>query len=295
MALETRMKHRYTLEIAFLAAVIGLGIAGFSGLYVGERASPNAFHHLHVATSLGWLALLLGQLVMLRQQRVRGHRMIGLSIFLAGPLLVATSVLLSVHSAGRDAAAGRADAMVVQNLMVSLELALLVLLAVALRRNRKLHGALMLSTALLFMGIALFFTLVGFVPGYRIEGPGTFHRFADAGEAVAWVGAGVGLAFFLRDRRNGWPWLVAGACFLLNGLLQAIVADNGGTLALTRIVAALNPVAAFVTALLGFATLLLLAWRVRRLGTQGPAVGPGVPGTSKAVAQRAPSAAHPGR
>jgi len=75
--------------------------------------------------------------------------------------------------------------MIVQNVMVTLEVALLVFLAFALRRNRNVHGALLLSTALLFMGIAMFFTLISHVPGYR-AGPGAGPRIADAAQANAW-------------------------------------------------------------------------------------------------------------
>lgn len=277
------MGNRYTLEIAFLLLAIGLALAGFSGLYLGAQARANAYHHLHVATSLGWLALLLGQLVLLRQRRFQHHRAIGLSIFAAGPLLVATSVLLSVHSASRDAVAGRADAMVVQNVTVTLELALLLWLAFSLRRRREVHGALLLGTALLFMGIALFFTLIAFVPGYRIEGPGTFHRFAEAGEAGALATAGIGLLFFLRNRRTGWPWLLAGSFFLLNGMLQGWVARNDATLALTRIVAAVDPVVAFGLSLVGFAGLLALAWKLPHRGSARPGTAPGSVRSSNAT------------
>jgi hypothetical protein len=173
--------------------------------------------------------------------------------------------------------------MVVQNVMVTLELALLIFPAFWLRRRREIHGALLLSTALLFMGIALFFTLIGFVPAYRIEGPGTFHRFAEAAQVVAMVGVAVGMAFFLRDRRAGWPWLLAGMFFPLNGLVQAIVAQNQGTMALTRMVAACDLVVAFAISLSGYAALLWLAWTRPFRGGDQRGRAPGSPTFSKAI------------
>jgi hypothetical protein len=159
---------------------------------------------------------------------------IGLSIFIAGPLLIATLALLSVHSAARDAAIGRADAMLVMNVMGTVSIALLILLAFLLRRRRDIHGAMLLGTALSFMGTAVFFTLLNVVPAYRIEGPETFHRFAEAGQASGLALAVVALLFFVRGPRTGWPWLLAGALFLTNGVLQGILAANQSTLALTR-------------------------------------------------------------
>lgn len=111
--------------------------------------------------------------------------------------------MLSAH---KGVVSGEGDFLVVRNVGVALELGLLILLAFVLRRRRILHGSLLLSTTLLFMGIALFFTLISFVPQYRIEGPETFYRFATAGMAAQATSLVAGLLFFVRDFRNGWPF-----------------------------------------------------------------------------------------
>ena len=257
------MKHKYTLEIVFLVLVIALSLVGFSSLYVGEQSGPNGYQYLHIATSLSWLILLLSQLVLINQHRFQRHRTIGTSIFVAGPLLVATLTLLSVHSAAKDAVVGRADVLVVQNVMVTLEVALLVFMAFILRRNRNVHGSLLMSTALLFMGIALFFTLISYVPGYRIEGPETFSRFAEAAQASSLVGSVVGLLFFLRNKRSGWPWILTSSFFFLNGFLQMIVARTDNTKALTVLVGSIGRAPAFGLGLTLFLALLWVAWRVQ--------------------------------
>jgi hypothetical protein len=146
--------------------------------------------------------------------------------------------------------------------MVTLEVALLVFLALILRRNRNVHGSLLMSTALLFMGIALFFTLLSYVPRYRIEGPETFSRFADAAQASAGVGSIVGLLFFLRNRRAGWPWILVSSFFILNGFLQMIVDRAERTESLTVFVASIGQAPAFGLGLVVFGALLWLAWKV---------------------------------
>jgi heme A synthase len=98
-------------------------------------------------------------------------------------------------------------------------------------------------------------------PQYRIEGPETFHRFGDAAQAAAFGVGVVGLLFFLRNRRTGWPWLLAAAFFFLNGTLQMIVARSESTKALTALVASISRAPAFVLGLLIFAALLWMAWR----------------------------------
>ncbi len=256
------MRQKYAPEIVFLVLVIALSLVGFSSLYVGEDAGPDAYQVLHIVTSLVWLLLLLGQLVMIRQQKFGRHRALGQSIFATGPIVVASVSLLTVHSAAKDAVLGRPDVLVVQNVGFTLEVALLVFLAFLLRQNRKVHGSLLLSTALMFMVIALFFTLISYVPGYRAEGIGTRPQFAAAGGMSALIGAVIGLLFFLKDWRAGWPWLLTGAFFLLDGYVQMLVEQADRTTAFTALVASIGRTPAFVLALTIFAALLGVAWRV---------------------------------
>jgi uncharacterized membrane protein YozB (DUF420 family) len=164
-------RPKYTVEMVFLLLVICASLVGFSSLFFGDHPALTPYHFLHIVTSLGWLLLLSGQLFLLRQKNFRRHRALGQSIFIAGPLLIASVTLLSVHSASEKAVAGLADDLLVQNVGTTIELALLVVLAFVLRRNRDVHGAFMMSTSLPFLGIALFFTFISYVPGFKVEGP----------------------------------------------------------------------------------------------------------------------------
>lgn len=255
------MPQKYALEIVFLLLVLALSLVGFSSLFTGEESGPDAYQTLHIVTSLAWLLLLTGQLVLVGQRRFARHRTVGTSIFVVGPIVVASVALLTVHSAAKDAAVGRADTLVVQNVAFTLEVALLVFLAFVLRRNRRVHGSLLLSTALMFMVIALFFTLISYVPGYRADGAGAGPRFTEAGQTSALVGAVVGLLFFARDWRAGWPWLLTSAFLLLDGYAQMLVARADATRALTVLVASVGRTPAFGLGLTVFAAALGLAWR----------------------------------
>lgn len=256
------MKHKYTLEIGFLVIVIAVSLVGFSSLALGEQPKLTAYHVLHISTSVAWLLLLLSQLVFIRQRRFHLHRTVGTSIFFAGPVLVASLTLLTVHSAAKDAVAGRPDILVVQNVTFALEVALLVFLAFLLRRNRNVHGALLMSTALMFLAIALFFTFISYVPGYRAEGSVTGPHFAESAQVSALICSVIGLAFFLKNWRTGWPWLLTTSFFFLNGYLQGMVAQTNRTKPLTVLVASIGRVPAFALSLTIFLALLWVAWRV---------------------------------
>lgn len=259
------MRQQYTLDIAFLLLVIVVSLVGFSSLLRGSTNALTGYHVLHIITSLAWLLLLLGQLVLIRQGRFGQHRTIGSAMLVVGPILVASLTLLTVHSAAREAAAGTVDDLVVQNVTFTLEVALLLFLAFALRRNRKVHGALLLSSALMFLVIALFFTLISYVPGFRIEGPETFDRFAKSAQTGALVGSVIGLAFFLKSWRTGWPWLLVSAFFFLNGYAQFAVAQAGQTQALTVLVGSIGEAPAFGLGLTVFALLLWGVWKRKPL------------------------------
>ena len=239
-------RGHYTPELGLIVAVLLISVLGFWSLYFGAGADPQPHHHLHIVTAFMWMGLLLVQLILIRRRSYRSHRKLGLSVLVAAPLLVATSAMLSVHSAHRGVVSGEGDFLIVQNVMVTLELGLLIFLAFLLKNRRKLHGSLLLSTSLLFLGIALFFALTSFVPQFRIEGPETFYRFQLAGTTGQVVCIAAGLLFFLRDRRNNWPFLAAGSCFLVNDAIRALLARFGLVDPLTAVVGAMGQSLTFV-------------------------------------------------
>ncbi|CAN5360684.1 hypothetical protein BH09BAC3_BH09BAC3_09990 [soil metagenome] len=247
-------------EIAFLILVILISIAGFWELFMGANAKPIGLHYLHIITSLLWLFLILIQLINIQQKRFSFHRELGIAIFIMAPLIVATVALLSVHSANKAIITGKEDQLIVQNVMVTFELGLVILLAFVLRRNRNLHGAFLMSSALLFMIIALFFALLSFIPLFKIEGPETFYRFGTAAVTSGCIGAVIGIIFFFKSMRNGWPWLLVGSAFFLNGFINSLLHKSNGIQPLTEFVGTINKTEIFIMTFIGFFTLLSITW-----------------------------------
>lgn len=234
-----------TIQLIFLSIVILVSITGFWNIYFRPDADPTAYHHLHVVTTFIWLILLFIQLIYIARKKNSFHKKFGKSIFVVGPLLIASLMLLSVHSASKAAAKGEADALVVQNIFPAFEVGILLLLAFIFRKKRKLHGHLLLSTTLLFLGIAMFFTLISMVPQYRIEGPETFYRFEKAAIAATWVCVAFGLILFLLQWRTGWPWLLVSVLFFVNAFISRLIAETNQTKSLTAFIGSINEYAAF--------------------------------------------------
>lgn len=263
----------YILEIALLAAVILISVAGFWNIYFGADADPQPHHHLHLATVFIWMGLLLAQLVLIVRRSFQAHRKIGLAVLVAGPLLVATTAMLAVHSAHKGVVSGDGDFMIIQNTMATLELGVLIFLAFLLKNRRKLHGSLLLSTTIVFMGIALFFALTSFVPPFRVEGPETFYRFQMAGIAGQVTCLAVGLLFFIRDPKNGWPFLAAGFCFPLNDAIYSLLTSLGLIDPLTEIVGSMSQPLTFIASFAFLFSLLAATALPRRARIPGIPVG----------------------
>lgn len=245
----------YLIDQGLIVATMLVSILGFWEIYFGENADPNRFHHLHVVTNAIWLGLLAYQLSLISNKRFGEHRRVGLAILGIAPVLVATTALLSVRSAQKGVVSGEGDFLIIQNVGVTLELAVLIVMAFVLRKRRKLHGAFLLSTCIMFMGIALFFTLISFVPQFKIEGPETFYRFGTASMTAQAIVIVLAVGFVIRDFRHAWPLLLAALFFPLNEVIRSSLEKNDLITPLTEFVGSMNPSFTFIG---GFAVMLAL-------------------------------------
>lgn len=251
----------YTAELIFIVTAIVISTGGFWNIFFGVDADPDYYHLLHVTTVFIWLFLLLGQLLLFKKKNISFHRQLGTAVFFVGPLVVAHLIILTIHSANNAAMAGRVDDFLVQNVMFTIEVGFVILLGFILRKNIKLHANFLISTALLFMAIALFFVLISFIPQFKIEGPETFHRFESAAIASTLICSVIGVSFFLKDWRNGWPWLFVVSFFFMNVLVNSMVAGSEIHKPLTEFVGSFDQTEAFIASFVGFLILLNLVWR----------------------------------
>ena len=246
----------YAAEFLLLGTTMVVGLLGFWNIYFGQGADPQPHHYLHLATTYIWMGLLLTQLLLLASGKRAEHRRWGLAVLAAGPLLVASVALLTVHSASSALASGEEDFLVVQNVFGTFWLAVIILLAFVLKKRRKVHGALLFSTLVLFLGPALFFVLLAYAPPFRIEGPETFYRFQAAAMTGQAIILAIVLLLFFKDRRHNWPYLFAAASFLLAEALKALLTRLELIDPLTRLVGAPSQASTFLIAFAIVAALL---------------------------------------
>ena len=249
---------KYRFEYLLIIGAMVLGITGFWNIFFGPEAKPSPYHFFHVIPVFVWLILLLLQLNLIGKKQFLSHKRIGLLILFFGPLLVATTAVMTIHSADKGVISGKGDPLFVQNVMGTFELAVLILLAFVVRKRRALHGAFLLSTVLAFVGVALFFTLLAFVPQFKIEGPETFYRFAYAAITGLVIRLIIGILFFIKDRRNNWPMLVTGLLPASSFLIVAILESYELIPSLTAFVGSFNEIITFGGSFMILLVLLLL-------------------------------------
>ncbi len=250
--------RKYRFEYLLILGAMVFSITGFWNIFFGPEARPSAYHFFHVITVFVWLILLLGQLTLVGKKYFLSHKTAGLSILFFGPLLVATTAVMTIHSANKGVVSGRGDPLFVQNVMGTFEFAVLILLAFAFKKRRALHGAFLLSTVLAFTGVAIFFSLLAFVPQFKIEGPETFYRFAYAAITGLVIRLIIGILFFLKDRRNNWPLLLTGIMPASSFLIGAILESGELILPATAYVGSLNELIIFGGSFMIMLVLLLL-------------------------------------
>jgi hypothetical protein len=255
--------RQYTLESWLIVTAMLVSVMGFWSIYFESDADPQPHHHLHLVTTFIWMGLLLTQLRLIANGSRANHRKLGLAVLFFAPLLVATTAMLSVRSAHAGIVSGEGDFLIIQNVGVTLELAVFIFLAFLFKERRQLHGALLISTSILFMGIALFFALISFVPQYRIEGPETFYRFQTAAMTGQIICLVIGFLFVFRDWRNGWPYLLAGVCFLLNGAILSLLTRADLIDPLTRLVGSMSQPITFVASFALILSLLMVTVKPR--------------------------------
>jgi hypothetical protein len=216
----------------FIVALIAATVFAFWRTYFGMLSSAPAGFHVHGITATLWMLLVLAQSWTPHHRQMAVHRFLGKTTFVAGPLFAAGAMGV-IHSMAVGTAAGDpfyALWGVKLGLLDALALAaVLYAIAMALchRRNMRLHGGYMLSTALPLVSPVLGRVFNRTVPGLTIRGPQDFAVFGG-GVQLANLAAGL-LALWLwrRDPTNGRPWAVALAVVAVQIVGFAAMPANG--------------------------------------------------------------------
>lgn len=207
------MPYRYGhFYVGFVLLVI---LAGFWASYFSPIASVPLAFHVHAMTASTWLLLLIAQSVAIHWRMNALHRTMGLASLALFPLLILGLTMIINVSADRFAAK-ESDFIVTVAPSFGIGMAVAIAAYLTLfyqalknRRKVKLHAGYMLATPMILFESPFSRAMDRFFPWMNVignEGPqGLLDTIVISNALVALFA----FALYMRDRKNGAPWLVA--------------------------------------------------------------------------------------
>ena len=151
-------KAYQNISILFTLILFGL-LWGFHKTYVvyfPEFKNFTSVHHIHGATMMTWIVLLIVQPILIRTGRVNLHRMVGKVSYVLAPLIVIMLFLIARkgyhHGIADKIPIAESHAFMVLDLRGPAAFALFYILAMVNRKNSASHMRYMIATSLLMIG-----------------------------------------------------------------------------------------------------------------------------------------------
>ena len=205
-------RHAHYFVGFVLLVIFGGFWASYFSLVGG--AMPLAFH-VHAATSMSWLLLLIVQHVAIHRRANALHKQIGRASFVLFPLLMLGFVMIINVTAARYAAQESAGILyrgpafgIAMGIALAAYLTLFYL-ALKHRRNVRLHAGYMLATPLILFESPFGRLMDQYIPWLnliRTDGPHAVLSSIAFSDGLAIVFA---MTLYFMDRKHGAPWLVA--------------------------------------------------------------------------------------
>jgi hypothetical protein len=247
-----------------IALVLVVPLAFWPG-YFSPTARRTPALHAHAFAATLWLLLLIVQSWSASSRRFGLHRAAGRALFAAVPMFTAAGagVIITMSRGFAEGVipfyAENAARLVLADTVALVTFVMLVAYAVAERRRVRLHAAAMLSTPLLVLPPVLG-RLMGFVPGYPLDGAFGVSGFVLSVYLADLVTIAIAGWLWNADRRHGGPFVTVVIASLVQLVGFATIGGSDAWEQATRAIAALPilPTAAAAAVLAGAA--LWVSW-----------------------------------
>ena len=255
----------------YLLGLLIITFLAFWNSYFGMLHDAPLAHHLHGITATLWILLLAAQNWSIHQKRVSLHRKMGKVLFVLVPLMTAAFAMVTWQGAIKVVNQHPfyllfGQALLTADVLLLFTTAIQIYLALRLRRQVRLHSALMLGTLIGLLPPILSRLFANYLPGMTIEGPDTLYRFGHCLHLSILVSIAIAMVIFFCYRKQGWPWLLAAA---ITGMMYALYATVGQTdwwQQMVHLLATVHPAVVFG---FGFAIGLLASFLGWAAGNQG--------------------------
>jgi hypothetical protein len=250
-------RAHYWLLLLFPLTALAFWPAYFSNM----RGAPYAFHVHGISASL-WIALLAFQSWAIHGRRNALHRSVGLASFALFPFFVAGGFLVLQTMAVKFAAQSDpfyrmfGARLGTVDLISSLAIPWLFMMALRTRRTVHLHARYMLATVF-FLLAPILSRLAPALPPFAIGGPDDLYKFVPIVHLAN--GGAVLLALFLAWRipKHGRPWLAIAGLIAFQSLAFETV---GRSAAWESLYSRFGTLPAPLVASIGFALAIAATW-----------------------------------
>lgn len=212
----------------FMAFVLVVLVTGFWNSYFRPIAEVPAAFHVHAVTATSWVVLLMVQNWAIHNGHRKLHRAGGmLSLFLFPFLITGFVMIINVTAADYAASTRPNDSFLGPSFALSMLFAILAYVvlyfqALRNRRNVRLHAGYMLATPLVLFESPFSRVMLTYLPFLVFTGSEFPQRVLDAIVISMGMAIVFALAMYLRDRRNGVPFLVAAGLMSLQAVAMYV-------------------------------------------------------------------------
>jgi hypothetical protein len=203
----------------WVGLLLGVAVLGFWKPYFSQLGAAQGMAHLHAASMLAWIGMLVAQPLLIRSRRPAWHRRIGKASYAVVPLIVASALALAQQRIGR----APPEMLPMQQFVLFLGVSMAILFAIVwglgvrYRNDSALHARYMGGTVLTLIDPSLVRVLIFWVPSV----PPPFYQLITFGVVYAILAL---LIFLDRKSTRGRSalWVLLGLFVTLHALIMTV-------------------------------------------------------------------------
>jgi hypothetical protein len=221
----------YTYANYFVGLVFIITIIGFWPSYFLKIAHVPLAFHVHAFTALTWVSLVMLQVWSIQNQKNDIHRTVGkLSLFIFPFVIVGFVMIINVSAESFISAKNAFSVKITPSFGASMLFAIITYLvlfyqALKNRHNINLHAGYMLVTPLVLFESPFSRIMLDYMPFMIFTGSEGVRLILDAIVISMSMAIVFALVMYLRDRKNGLPFLVVAVLMTVQALTMAFAGD----------------------------------------------------------------------
>ncbi len=255
----------YSKAHLYLIGLLIITLMAFWDSYFGKLLEAPLPHHLHGITSTLWILLIGTQNWLIHNNHRDLHRRFGKALFILVPLMTAAFAMVTWVGAQKSVGdhpfyVQFGQALLTADMFLLFSTPLQIYLALKLRKNIRLHSALMLGTLIGLLPPIVSRLVVNWIPAFNITSIETMHHFGYGLKISIAISLLIPLILYKYYRKDGWPWLLAAFIAAMVYVLYATLGQSAGWVEVVKWLATIPPTVVFAFGFLLGLVACVLGW-----------------------------------